>query len=125
MRWSSSMKWTSVPPMEALARYYVLGRPVDKHNWMSDGRLEFIGDMAEQFKVEGVVSEDVRFGTYNGWDKFDLKKQMQEHGIPILQIDLEYGYPAGAQMKSRVEAFLEMLESRTPSSANTSSLRVR
>jgi benzoyl-CoA reductase/2-hydroxyglutaryl-CoA dehydratase subunit BcrC/BadD/HgdB len=58
------------------------------------------------------VSQDVRFCTYNGWDKFDLKQQMQERGTPILQIDLEYGHPAGAQMKIRVEAFLEMLESR-------------
>jgi benzoyl-CoA reductase/2-hydroxyglutaryl-CoA dehydratase subunit BcrC/BadD/HgdB len=103
---------TKLPPMEALARYYVMGRPVDKHNWISDGRLEFIGELVDQYKVDGVVSQDVRFCTYNGWDKFDLKKQMQDGGIPILQIDLEYGHPAGAQMKIRVEAFLEMLESR-------------
>jgi benzoyl-CoA reductase/2-hydroxyglutaryl-CoA dehydratase subunit BcrC/BadD/HgdB len=101
-----------LPPLEALARHYVLGRPVDKHNWVSDGRLEFIDQLCEQFKVDGVVSQDVRFCTYNGWDKFDLKQQMQERGTPILQIDLEYGHPAGAQMKIRVEAFLEMLESR-------------
>jgi benzoyl-CoA reductase/2-hydroxyglutaryl-CoA dehydratase subunit BcrC/BadD/HgdB len=103
---------TQLPPMEALARHYVLGRPVDKHNWNSDGRLEFIGDMVDQYKVDGVVSEIVRFCTYNGWDKFDLKKQMQERGIPILEIDLEYGHPGGAQVKIRAEAFLEMLESR-------------
>ena len=60
--------------MEALARYYVLGRPVDMHNWNSDGRLEFIGDLTEQYKVDGIVSEIVRFCTYNGWDKFDLEE---------------------------------------------------
>jgi benzoyl-CoA reductase subunit C len=103
---------TELPPMEALARYYVMGRPVDKHNWNSDGRLEFIGELAEQYKVDGVVSEIVRFCTYNGWDKFDLKKQMQECGIPMLELDLEYGHPGGAQMKIRAEAFMEMLESR-------------
>jgi len=103
---------TQLPPMEALARHYVLGRPVDKHNWNSDGRLEFIGDMVDQYKVDGVVSEIVRFCTYNGWDKFDLKKQMQERGIPILELDLEYGHPGGAQVKIRAEAFLEMVESR-------------
>jgi benzoyl-CoA reductase/2-hydroxyglutaryl-CoA dehydratase subunit BcrC/BadD/HgdB len=103
---------TQLPPMEALARHYVLGRPVDKHNWNSDGRLEFIGDMVGQYKVDGVVSEIVRFCTYNGWDKFDLKKQMQERGIPILELDLEYGHPGGAQVKIRAEAFLEMVESR-------------
>jgi benzoyl-CoA reductase/2-hydroxyglutaryl-CoA dehydratase subunit BcrC/BadD/HgdB len=103
---------TTLPPMEALARYYVLGRPVDKHNWNSDGRLELIGELAEQYKVNGIVSQIVRFCTYNGWDKFDLKKQMQERGIPILEIDLEYGHPAGAQVKIRAEAFMEMLESQ-------------
>jgi benzoyl-CoA reductase/2-hydroxyglutaryl-CoA dehydratase subunit BcrC/BadD/HgdB len=101
-----------LPPMEALARYYVLGRPVDKHHWISDGRLDFIGEMAEGYKVDGIVSEDVRFCTYNGWDKFDLKKQMDKRGIPILQIDLEYGHPAGAQVKIRAEAFMEMLQTR-------------
>jgi benzoyl-CoA reductase/2-hydroxyglutaryl-CoA dehydratase subunit BcrC/BadD/HgdB len=103
---------THLPPMEALARYYVLGRPVDKHTWNSDGRLEFIAEMAEQYKVDGIVSEIVRFCTYNGWDKFDLKKQMEKRGIPILELDLEYGHPGGAQMKIRAEAFMEMLESR-------------
>jgi benzoyl-CoA reductase/2-hydroxyglutaryl-CoA dehydratase subunit BcrC/BadD/HgdB len=104
---------TELPPMEALARYYVIGRPVDKHNWNSDGRLEFIGELAEQYKVDGVVSEIVRFCTYNGWDKFALKAQMQEAGIPLLELDLEYGHPGGAQMKIRAEAFMEMLESRS------------
>ena len=101
-----------LPPMEALARYYVMGRPVDMHTWNSDGRLQFIGEMVEQYKVDGIVSEIVRFCTYNGWDKFDLKKQMAERGIPILELDLEYGHPAGAQVKIRAEAFMEMLESR-------------
>ena len=106
---------TQLPPLEALARYYVMGRPVDKHNWNSDGRLEFIGEMAEQYKVDGILSEIVRFCTYDGWDKFDLKKQMEKRGIPILEIDLEYGHPAGAQVKIRAEAFMEMLESRVTS----------
>ena len=101
-----------LPPMEALARQYVLGRPVDKHTWNSDERLAFIGDMAEQYKVDGVVSENVRFCTYLGWDKFDLKKQLEKRGIPILELDLEYGHPGGAQMRIRAEAFMEMLESR-------------
>jgi len=103
---------TELPPMEALARYYVMGRPVDKHTWNSDQRLELIGMLAEQYKVDGIVSENVRFCTYLGWDKFDLKKQMQERGIPILELDLEYGHPGGAQMKIRAEAFMEMLDSQ-------------
>jgi benzoyl-CoA reductase/2-hydroxyglutaryl-CoA dehydratase subunit BcrC/BadD/HgdB len=103
---------TSLPPIEALARHYVLGRPVDKHTWNSDGRLEFIGQMCDEYKVDGVIEEIVRFCTYNGWDKWDLKKLMQERGIPLLDIDLEYGHPAGAQVQIRVEAFMEMMDTR-------------
>jgi benzoyl-CoA reductase/2-hydroxyglutaryl-CoA dehydratase subunit BcrC/BadD/HgdB len=103
---------TQLPPMEALARYYVLERPVDKHNWNSDGRLEFIAEMAEQYKVNGIVSEIVRFCTYNGWDRFDLKKQMEQRGIPILELDVEYGENWSGQMQTRVEALLEMVQNR-------------
>jgi benzoyl-CoA reductase/2-hydroxyglutaryl-CoA dehydratase subunit BcrC/BadD/HgdB len=68
--------------------------------------------MAEQYKVDGIVSEIVRFCTYNGWDKFDLKKQMEKRGIPSLELDVEYGENWSGQTRTRVEAFLEMLESR-------------
>jgi benzoyl-CoA reductase/2-hydroxyglutaryl-CoA dehydratase subunit BcrC/BadD/HgdB len=112
VRRASGQVDTQLPPMEALARYYILGRPVDKHNWDSDGRLEFIGEMAEQYKVDGVVSQIVRFCTYNGWDKFDLKKQMEEADIPLLELDMEYGHPGGSQVQIRAEAFMEMVESR-------------
>jgi benzoyl-CoA reductase/2-hydroxyglutaryl-CoA dehydratase subunit BcrC/BadD/HgdB len=103
---------TTLPPMEALARYYVMGRPVDKHTWNSDGRIELIGMLAEQYQVDGVVSQNVRFCTYPGWDKWDVKKHLQERGIPILELDMEYGHPGGAQMRIRAEAFMEMLETR-------------
>jgi benzoyl-CoA reductase/2-hydroxyglutaryl-CoA dehydratase subunit BcrC/BadD/HgdB len=112
LRRASGQVDTTLPPMEALARYYVMGRPVDKHTWNSDGRIELIGTLAEQYQVDGVVSENVRFCTYPGWDKWDVKKHLQERGIPILELDLEYGHPGGAQMRIRAEAFMEMLETR-------------
>jgi benzoyl-CoA reductase/2-hydroxyglutaryl-CoA dehydratase subunit BcrC/BadD/HgdB len=103
---------TDLPALEALARYYVMGRPVDMHNWNSDGRLAFVDELVDEYKVDGVISEIVRFCTYNGWDKWDMKKQMQERGIPMLDIDVEYGHIAGAQVEIRAEAFMEMLDSR-------------
>jgi benzoyl-CoA reductase subunit C len=112
IRRASGQVDTQLPPIEALARYYILGRPVDKHTWDSDDRLAFIGEMAEQYKVDGVVSQLVRFCTYNGWDKFDLKKQMAQAGIPLLELDMEYGHPGGSQVQIRAEAFMEMVESR-------------
>jgi benzoyl-CoA reductase/2-hydroxyglutaryl-CoA dehydratase subunit BcrC/BadD/HgdB len=111
---------THLPPMEALARYYILGRPVDKHTWNSDGRLEFIGEMAKQYKVDGIVSQIVRFCCDNGFDRLDLKDQMKERGVPILELDMEYGENWSGQMRTRVEAFLEMLQNQAKASTGKS-----
>jgi benzoyl-CoA reductase/2-hydroxyglutaryl-CoA dehydratase subunit BcrC/BadD/HgdB len=35
---------------------------------------------------------------------------MKERGIPILELDVEYGESASGQMRTRVEAFLEMVQ---------------
>lgn len=36
----------------------------------------------------------------------DFEKQIESRGIPILDIDLEYGHLAGAQVRIRAEAFV-------------------
>jgi benzoyl-CoA reductase/2-hydroxyglutaryl-CoA dehydratase subunit BcrC/BadD/HgdB len=35
---------------------------------------------------------------------------MDKRGIPILELDLEYGERPGGRMKTQVEALLEMLQ---------------
>jgi len=37
---------------------------------------------------------------------------MQQRGIPILELDVEYGEGGSGQMRTRVEAFLEILLNR-------------
>jgi len=101
---------TSLPPMEALARYYISGRPPGARIWPAGKRFEHIFDMAEQYKVDGVISEILRNDAEYGHDKLFLDKEMKERGIPILELDVEYGESASGQMRTRVEAFLEMVQ---------------
>jgi len=68
--------------------------------------------MIEQYKVDGVISEILRNDAEYGHDKLFLDKEMKERGIPILELDVEYGENWSGQMKTRVEAFLEMVQSR-------------
>jgi benzoyl-CoA reductase/2-hydroxyglutaryl-CoA dehydratase subunit BcrC/BadD/HgdB len=37
---------------------------------------------------------------------------MGQRSIPILELDVEYGESGSGQMKTRVEAFLEMMQNR-------------
>jgi benzoyl-CoA reductase/2-hydroxyglutaryl-CoA dehydratase subunit BcrC/BadD/HgdB len=42
---------------------------------------------------------------------------MVKRGIPLLELELEYCEQPSGQIKTRVEAFLEMLQNRTTATA--------
>lgn len=111
---------TKLPPLEALARYYMFERPPSARIWPAGERFTHIFNMAEQFKVDGVVSQILRFDAEYGHDKIFLDKEMDQRGIPILELDLEYGESGSGQMRTRVEAFLEMLQNRAGKQAGKS-----
>jgi benzoyl-CoA reductase/2-hydroxyglutaryl-CoA dehydratase subunit BcrC/BadD/HgdB len=98
--------------MEALARYYISGRPPGTRIWPAGKRFEHIFNMAGQYKVDGVISEILRNDAEYGHDKLFLDKEMKERGIPILELDVEYGESGSGQMRTRVEAFLEVLQNQ-------------
>jgi benzoyl-CoA reductase/2-hydroxyglutaryl-CoA dehydratase subunit BcrC/BadD/HgdB len=68
--------------------------------------------MVEQYKVDGVISEILRNDAEYGHDKLFLDKEMKERGIPILELDVEYGQQPSGQMNTRVEAFMEKMQNR-------------
>jgi benzoyl-CoA reductase/2-hydroxyglutaryl-CoA dehydratase subunit BcrC/BadD/HgdB len=45
---------------------------------------------------------------------------MYERGIPVLELDVEYGERANGQTRTRIEAFLEMLQGRGAVATGTS-----
>jgi benzoyl-CoA reductase/2-hydroxyglutaryl-CoA dehydratase subunit BcrC/BadD/HgdB len=101
---------TSLPPMEGIARHYLFNRPQDSTIYLSN-RYDHIFKMAKEYKVDGVVSDVIRYCAPLENDKPWLKKEMDEHGIPILELGLEYCEPWSGQTRLRVEAFIEMLQS--------------
>jgi len=102
---------TSLPPMEGIARHYLFNRPQDSTIYLSN-RYDHILQLAEAYRVDGVVSNVVRFCAPLENDKPWLKKQMNQRGIPILELGVDYCEKPSGQMKTRVEAFLEMLRNQ-------------
>jgi benzoyl-CoA reductase/2-hydroxyglutaryl-CoA dehydratase subunit BcrC/BadD/HgdB len=102
---------TSLPPMEGIARHYLFNRPQDATIYESN-RYDHIFKLAKEYKVDGVVSNVVRYCAPLENDKPWLKKQMDKHGIPILELGVDYGEAPSGQMRTRVEAFLEMLQNQ-------------
>jgi benzoyl-CoA reductase/2-hydroxyglutaryl-CoA dehydratase subunit BcrC/BadD/HgdB len=102
---------TSLPPLEGIARHYIFNRPQDSTIYQPN-RFEHVAKLARDFRVDGVISDVVRFCAPLENDKPWLKKAMDQRGIPILELGVDYCEAPSGQMRTRVEAFLEMLQSR-------------
>ena len=73
-------------------------------------RFERLAKMAAQYRIDGVISENVRYCVPHAHDLPLLRERMKTLGIPTLALDIEYGTSGSGQIQTRVQAFLEMLE---------------
>jgi len=97
------------PVLESIARRYLDNFPCARM-YPSDERFDRIIEYARDFKVDGVISETVRYCVQYAHDLPLLSDRLSEHGIPMLSLDVEYGTAGSGQIATRVQAFLEMLE---------------
>jgi benzoyl-CoA reductase/2-hydroxyglutaryl-CoA dehydratase subunit BcrC/BadD/HgdB len=99
-------------PLLALAQYYVADRPACARMFTEyEGRSRYIREMIDQFDVEGAVFERLKFCEVWGFEQFSLTNDFEKWNIPLLCMEREYPMSAVGQLKTRVQAFLEMLES--------------
>jgi benzoyl-CoA reductase/2-hydroxyglutaryl-CoA dehydratase subunit BcrC/BadD/HgdB len=80
-------------------------------------RFAHIFKMAKDFKVDGVIAEIIPYCAPLENDKPVLRKALDQRGIPLLELELEYCEQPSGQVRTRVEAFLEMLQNRATATA--------
>lgn len=97
------------PPLHAIARRYLTGFPCARM-FPSQPRFDRIIDLIRDYRVEGIISENVRYCVQNAHDLPLLRERVSRLGIPVLALDLEYGTSGSGQIQTRIQAFLEMLE---------------
>ena len=98
-------------PLQAISRRYLAGFPCARMFPTSD-RLERIVRLIQDYRVDGIISENIRYCVQNAHDLPLLKAGVDPLGIPILALDIEYGTSGSGQVQTRVQAFLEMLEAK-------------
>jgi len=99
------------PPLKAIARRYLNNFPCARM-FPSDERFNRILSLAHDFKVDGVISQIIRYCVPYAHDLPLLTEILKTQGIPTLALDVEYGTSGSGQIQTRVQAFLEMLEAR-------------
>jgi benzoyl-CoA reductase/2-hydroxyglutaryl-CoA dehydratase subunit BcrC/BadD/HgdB len=71
-------------------------------------RLDHIVEMARDLKVDGVIHYALSFCQPYTMEAYKVDKALQKAGIPMLAIETDYSMEDVEQLKTRVEAFVEM-----------------
>ena len=109
--WSDPVITDSNTPVEAISRRYLNNFPCARMV-PSDDRFNRILQHIRDYKVDGVISQIIRYCVPYAHDLPLLSDRLKEAGIPLLSLDVEYGTSGSGQISTRVQAFLEMLETR-------------
>lgn len=111
MRYYWSTIDTRGDPLESLARGYLRDRvPPAFMRYSAKLRLDFALKLITDFTVSGVIwYELLGCETYDA-ESYFFSQKMEERNIPMLILESDYGMAGVGQMKTRIEAFIEMVK---------------
>ena len=72
-------------------------------------RLNRLQELAEEYQVDGVVYHSLRICPLFDIEGAVVERELKEHGIPCLTLSTDYSQEDTLQIRTRVEAFLEMI----------------
>lgn len=72
-------------------------------------RMDNVVNIAKAQQADGVVHYALQFCTPFTMEAFKIKRATEEANIPFIKVETDYGKEDVGQLKTRVEAFLEML----------------
>ena len=73
------------------------------------GRIDDLVRLAKEYKVDGVIDVNLKFCCLYDTEGYSVEKAMKAAGIPVLGIETDYTDTDAEQLKTRVQAFVEML----------------
>ena len=98
-------------PLRAIAHRYLNNFPCARM-FPSEERFQRMLNLIREFRVDGVISQTIRYCSPYSNDLPLLTETLNRSGIPMLSLDVEYGTSGSGQIMTRVQAFLEMLEAK-------------
>jgi benzoyl-CoA reductase subunit C len=100
-------------PIRTLAERYLVTSMCPRMYDEFPRRLESLVKTAKEASAEGVVLVHNKFCDVHGIDNALLRLKLEEHGIPVLTLEKEYGAVADrGRIKTRVQAFMERIGGR-------------
>ncbi len=76
----------------------------------NDERPDDVVQLAKEYEVDGVVHYNLQFCHTYANEAVKMEKRLEREGIPLLRIETDYSDEDTGQLKTRIEAFLEMIK---------------
>ena len=109
---------TTVSPLEALAERYLRGvdcprtyREFSGPTYQDDLKARFghIGRAIREFQVDGVIIYILKYCDPFGFEVPATIKYLESLNVPVLHLEDEYSMASIARLRTRIQAFLEMI----------------
>ncbi|OGW17163.1 MAG: 3-hydroxyacyl-ACP dehydratase [Nitrospinae bacterium RIFCSPLOWO2_12_FULL_45_22] len=75
----------------------------------NDDRINNIIDLAQQYRVDGVIYNILQFCTTYAVEFYRVEKALKGIGVPVLRVETDYSQEDIGPLTNRLEAFLEMI----------------
>jgi benzoyl-CoA reductase/2-hydroxyglutaryl-CoA dehydratase subunit BcrC/BadD/HgdB len=75
----------------------------------NEGRIEDIIRLARECEADGVVHYNLQFCHTYANEAVQVEKALEKEGIPLLRIETDYGDEDTGQLRTRIDAFLEVI----------------
>ena len=72
-------------------------------------RLEYMSQLAEEYRVDGIIYHALKFCDQYQYDLPLITEEASEAGTPLLYLETDYTQGSIGQVKTRVQAFLEVI----------------
>jgi benzoyl-CoA reductase/2-hydroxyglutaryl-CoA dehydratase subunit BcrC/BadD/HgdB len=109
LRYWYQMVEESGDPIEALAHRYLNAEcPCPRTN-PSTLRSDRLIELAKDFKLDGIIALTMRNCAPYIHDLPMWKTKVEDSGVAVQDLDIEYGGGLSGQVRTRIEAFIEML----------------
>jgi len=98
-------------PWADLANGYLDQAPCARQVPLSK-RIDFSADLALEYGVDGVIYTYLKFCPCYGLTKNNFIQKFQSLDLPVLELASDYSQGDTGQIKTRLEAFVEVLQER-------------
>lgn len=104
-------------PYENLARHYLNTCECPRMMEKIKDREQSVLKWAKEFKSDGIIFETMKFCDLWGYESLTGMRNLRKRDIPTVKIEREYALTGEGQLRTRVQAFIELIEGKRLSKA--------